>query len=132
MKKILLFIFLIISILYLSTGQRFYPEEYKPGDLIFPANDKIQNYEYNLIDAKVLTKEEITLYIKKQGIHLTYDDCCKNEADINVWENIMKDDSDLKEIYKNAKYIPNQKKEHINFQSKKLKTKDIKFFINYG
>ena len=123
MKKILSFIFLIISILYLSTGQRFYPEEYKPTDLIFPANDKVQNYEYSLIDAKVLTKEEITLYIKKQGIHLTYDDCCKNDADANVWDNIMENDSDLKEIYKNAKYINDQNKITYKFPIKKIENR---------
>ena len=59
MKRFLLYIYLIISVLYLSYTIRIYPEEYKPYDLIYPENDQVKKYEYNLIDAKVLTKEEI-------------------------------------------------------------------------
>ena len=104
-------IFLFLTLLSCSKEQteKYYPEEYKTQDLIFPENDIVQQYEYSLIEAKVLTNQEITLYLKKQGIHLTYDDCCKTFTDLNAWDNNgMKDVSDYKEIYSNAKYNSNE------------------------
>ena len=100
-------IFLLIIIINVSKQQRdFLPETFKEKDLIFPENDVIKKYDFNLIEAKVLTKEEITLYLNKQGIHLTVDDCCKEQADFNAWEERqMNEDSDYEEIYTNAKYI---------------------------
>ena len=109
--------FLLIIIINVSKQQReFLPETFKEDDLIFPENDVIKNYDYNLIEAKVLTKEEITLYLNKQGIHLTVDDCCKEETDFNAWANRdMETDSDYQEIYTNAKYI--------NIKSNRIKYK---------
>ena len=127
MKKILFSINLIISILYLSNGQRIYPEDFKSKDLIFPENDKVRAYEYNLIDAKVLTKEEITLYIKKQGIHLTYDDCCKTYSEIDVWDE-MKSDSDLKEIYSNAKYNTDSNQITYKFPIQKIENRGYEVY----
>ena len=104
MKKILFkFFFLILIFNYSKQQTRIFPDEYKPYDFIYSENDVLKTYEFSLIEAKVLTKEEITLYLKKQGIHLTYDNCCKNLADFNAWP-IMKDISDYEEIYSNAKY----------------------------
>ena len=105
-------IFLLIIIINVSKQEREYlPETYKVRDLIFPGNDEIKRFDYNLIEAKVLTKEEITLYLNKQGIHLTVDDCCKEETDFNAWtQRDMKSDSDYIDIYTNAKYIENNKK----------------------
>ena len=104
MKKILFkFFFLILIFNYSKQQTRIFPDEYKPYDFIYSENDVLKTYEFSLIEAKVLTKEEITLYLKKQGIHLTYDNCCKNLADFNAWP-IMKDVSDYEEIYSNAKY----------------------------
>ena len=106
MKKYIIFLLFIFLIFYFSEEQTttiIYPESYKKRDLIYPENDKVDNYDYSLIEAKVLTKEEITLYIKKQGIHLDYDNCCKNFKNINLWDE-MKEVSDLEEVYSNAKY----------------------------
>ena len=108
MEKIPLYnyIFILSIIFFLfhfSSNQTITPETFKKNDLLFPSNDIINNYYYSLIDAKVLTKEEITLYLKNQGIHLTRDDCCEQLEDINVWDR-MNGESDYKEIYSNAKY----------------------------
>ena len=126
MKKFILLFFTIFLTLNFSNEQttyRIYPESYKPFDIIFPENDKLKNYEYNLIDAKVLTKEEITLYLKKQGIHLSYDDCCKELRDVNVWDNIMKEKSDFREIYSNAKYNESGNKITYKFPINKIENK---------
>ena len=105
-------IFLLIIIINVSKQQRdFLPETFKEKDLIFPENDVIKKYDFNLIEAKVLTKEEITLYLNNQGIHLTVDDCCKEETDFNAWtQRNMNLESNYEEIYTNAKYIGNNKK----------------------
>ena len=105
-------IFLLIIIINVSKQQRdFLPETFKEKDLIFPENDVIKKYDFNLIEAKVLTKEEITLYLNNQGIHLTVDDCCKEETDFNAWtQRNMNLESNYEEIYTNAKYIENNRK----------------------
>ena len=90
---------------------KYFPDDYKKNDLIFPGNDKIDEYQYNLVDAKVLTKERITLYIKKQGINLEVDDCCANDDvttydKFDAWNKIpsVQQESDLQEILSNSKY----------------------------
>ena len=87
--------------------ERIYPDKFIKEDLIFPENDKTDDYQYNLVDAKVLTKELITLYIKRQGINLDKDDCCLDSSfkPYDAWKNNgMKGVSDLEEIYSNAVY----------------------------
>ena len=125
MEKISLFnyIFLfsiILSLFHFSSNQTIIPESFKNDDMLFPSNDIINNYYYSLIDAKVLTKEEITLHLKKQGIHLTRDNCCQDSTDINVWNGIMEQVSDFKEIYSNAKYYPNKKQIEYDFPVDKI------------
>ena len=114
--------FIIIIILNISIEQRYNPDEFKRADIIFPENDQLKTFEYNLIEAKVLTKEEITLYLKKQGIHLTYDDCCKNFKDYNAWDK-MKSKSDLQEIYSYAKYNNNSNQISYKFPVQKLENR---------
>ena len=124
-KYILLFliIFLILNFSYEQVSPyRIYPEAYKLRDIIYPENDMVQNYDFSLIEAKVLTKEEITLYIKKQGIHLDYDNCCKNFQNINLWP-YMEDVSDLEEIYSNAKYNTVENKLTYKFPINKIENK---------
>ena len=96
-------IFLLLNIIYSQT--RYYPETYKRKDLILPEDDKIGVYQYNLVDAKVLTNEKITLYIKKQGINLDVDDCCLNYNKFKAWDSFpLSSETDLKEILNNATY----------------------------
>ena len=81
MKSFTFVAFLNIFILFILFNpsildERIYPDKFIKEDLIFPENDKTDDYQYNLVDAKVLTKELITLYIKRQGINLDKDDCC--------------------------------------------------------
>ena len=99
----ILTIFLLINIIH--SQSKIYPDTYKEKDFIFPDNDKTNVSQYNLVDAKVLTKEKITLYIKKQGINLEVDDCCDGYTTFNAWTNTdVKTESDLQEILSNAKY----------------------------
>ena len=102
----LLKIFIIAHILNLTNEMDFFPEKFYQDDLIIPDNDKVDEYQYNLIEAKVLTEDYITLYIKKQGIILDKDDCCEGYKRFDAWENnvINKDISDLEEIYSHAVY----------------------------
>ena len=97
-------IFLLLNIINSQT--RYYPETYKEKDLILPEDDKIGVYQYNLVDAKVLTNEKITLYIKKQGINLDVDDCCLNYNKFKAWDSfpLLSSETDLKEILNNATY----------------------------
>ena len=120
------FLSIILSLFHFSSNQIKTPETFKTEDLLFPSNDIINNYYYSLIDAKVLTKEEITLYLKNQGIHLTRDDCCGQLEDINVW-NIMDGISEYKEIYSNAKYDPNTKR--IEYRLKVDKIENIGYTL---
>jgi hypothetical protein len=115
----------LIIIINVSQQQRdFLPETFKAKDIIFPENDMIKNYDYNLIEAKVLTKEEITLYLNKQGIHLTVDDCCKEKNDFNAWDQRGMDQfSDYKEIYSNAKYIEGNQKITYKFPVSRIDNK---------
>ena len=130
MKNLSFFIFLqkyIIFMLFnISYEMNFYPETYKVDDLIFPENDKVDDYEYNLADAKVLTNQLITLYIKKQGIVLDRDDCCLDCcSDSNIFNNFnawsaMADISDHQEIYSNAIYKNNEKTLTYKFPVSKI------------
>ena len=110
MEKILYFIIFKIFIflknfLFSSEQMRYFPEKYIQNDLIFPDNDIIDEFQYNLVDAKVLTKNKITYYIKKQGINLDQDDCCEDHQTLDAWNNNdMKSFSELEEIYSNAVY----------------------------
>ena len=108
--------FILLIVLNLSIQMLYYADEYKKDDLIIPENDKADEYQYNLVDAKVLTNQLITLYIKKQGISLDRDDCCsKTEYEnFNAWSK-MEGISELKEIYLNAVYNKNDNKISYNF-----------------
>ena len=114
-------IFIFILLIYFSKEQ-IYPETFLPNDNIYHENDKVQNYDYSLIEAKVLTKEKITLYLKKQGIHLTYDDCCKYMEDFNAWS-IMAGSTDYKEVYSNAKYNSGGNSITYNFPVQKIENR---------
>jgi hypothetical protein len=88
---------------------QYFPEDYIESDLLIPENDVRDEFQYNLVDAKLLTKKKITFYIKKQGINLDRDDCCLEEGDkyltLNAWNvNGMNGVSQLEEIYSNAIY----------------------------
>ena len=99
MEKILYFIIFKIFIflenfLFSSEQMKYFPEKYIQEEIIFPDNDTID---------KVLTKNKITYYIKKQGINLDQDDCCEGYNTLNAWnDNDMKSSSELEEIYSNA------------------------------
>ena len=102
--KIIIFS-LLLNIIHSQTNIKYYPEEYKKNDLIIPYNDVIGEYQYNLVEAKVLTQEKITLYIKKQGINLVVDGCCPGYKTFPAWDTLnIETETDLKEIHNNAKY----------------------------
>ena len=105
------FFFKLLTIILLLNNtlhsiMKYYPDDYKEKDIIFPANDIAGELQYNLVDAKVLTRDRITLYIKKQGINLVVDDCCEetNYVRFKAWEEIpnLESDSDLQEILNHA------------------------------
>ena len=111
---------IILSLFHFSLSQKFIPESFQEKDMLLPENDKINNYYYSLIDAKVLTKEDITLHLKKQGIHLTRDNSCITTDDINIWDGIMEQESEFKEIYENARYNSGQKYIEYDFPVDKI------------
>ena len=77
LKVLLMRIFIIFLLINTFNSQtKYYPETFKEKDLFLPGDDKLNEYQYNLVDSKVLTNEKITLYIKKQGINLDVDKCC--------------------------------------------------------
>ena len=119
LNSFILFLILLSLFNFVSNQTRIYPEDFKEDDPFFPENDRLEDYYYSLIDAKVLTKEEINLYIKKQGIHLTRDDCCQDFETFNAWD-IMASKSDYQEIYSNAKYTSSSKKIEYNFPVDKI------------
>ena len=122
LKKNVKFFFILFLILNFSYHQRIYPDNFRERDFIYDDNDRLQNYEYSLIEAKVLTKEEITLYLKKQGIHLTYDYCCRDLTDIDVWDK-LKDKSDYEEVYRHAKYNTNGGDIEYDFPVQKIENR---------
>ena len=124
-----IFLFLIIlSLFHFSSSQKFIPESFKEKDMLLPENDKINNYYYSLIDAKVLTKEDITLHLKKQGIHLTRDNSCITSDDINIWDGIMEKESEFQEIYKNARYNSGQNYIEYKFPVDKIENQGYELF----
>ena len=98
------FIIFIIIISFSIEQMEYFSDDYLQNDLIFPENDILDEFQYNLIEAKVLTNKLITLYLKKQGINLDRDNCCESLEDVDVWTNNMIEESQLEEIYTNAKY----------------------------
>ena len=124
-----LFLSLIITLFFhFSLNQRFNPEEFVEDDQFFKENDVLQNYYFSLIDAKVLTKENIHLYLKKQGIHLSRDDCCQNYDDFNVINEITNFKSDFKEIYSNAKYRTSSNRISYTFPVDKIENIGYKLY----
>ena len=124
-----LFLSLIITLFFhFSLNQRFNPEEFVEDDQFFKENDVLQNYYFSLIDAKVLTKENIHLYLKKQGIHLSRDDCCQNYDDFNVTNEVADFKSDFKEIYSNAKYRPSSNRISYTFPVDKIENIGYKLY----
>ena len=122
LKKSFKLFFIFFLILNVSNQQRIYPDTFINRDFIYPENDILKNEEYSLIEAKVLTKEEITLYLKKQGIHLTYDYCCRDLKDVDVWDKI-KTRSDYEEVYRHAKYNDGGNEITYNFPVQKIDNK---------
>ena len=129
MKIIQFLIFWISFFFVISSQMRYFPDTYKENDLIFPDNDDLEEFQYNLVDSKVLTKESITLYLKKQGIKLDRDNCCTSSdySTLNAWAKYqLESESDLKEIYSNAIYnnqgniltynFPVKRIEHIDYE----------------
>ena len=116
MRNVSFFIFLQKCILFILFNisyeqMKYFPETYIEDDLIFPENDKVDDYEYNLVDAKILTNQLITLYIKKQGVVLDRDDCCWGYTTFDAWNNKGMDTvSELEEIYSNTVYNSNVNK----------------------
>ena len=119
------FLFIVLDVSY---EMLYFPETYKSDDLIFPENDKVDDYEYNLADAKVLTNQLITLYIKKQGIVLDRDDCCldccstsNTFSNFKAWDSTtIKMNSELEEIYSNAIYNNKGNKLTYKFPASKI------------
>ena len=109
MKILILFIIFTNTKNHPTEQIKYFPEKYIENDFLIPANDLIDNYQFNLIEAKVLTKELITLYIKKQGINLDRDECCNGYQTLNAWEENLIDEtiSDFKEIYSHSMYDEN-------------------------
>ena len=132
-KSYFLFLNLIILSLFNfsfeQTG-RIYPENFMLDDRFFKDNDKLDDYHYSLIDAKVLTKEEINLYIKKQGIHLTRDDCCLDDKTFVGWPNPMDQVSDFEEIYRNAKFKEGSAQIDYTFPVGKIENIGYKLYHN--
>ena len=133
MSKTSLLIFLFFYIILLSlipiSFQQINPEEFKSDDILFPENDKLNDYYYSLIDAKVLTSEEITLYLKKQGIHLSRDESGPKYTDYNAWSK-MEAVSDFKEIYSNAKYNPSSNQIEYKFPVDKIENAGYTLYHN--
>ena len=132
MEKIQFFLFLALFSLIISDEMKYFPDTWKNNDLIFPDNDKLGDYQYNLVEAKVLTKESITLYLQKQGIKLDRDSCCTSGdyLPFNAWEAYpaLKSESDLEEIYSNAVYNNAQDTLTYDFPIKRIEHKDYKVY----
>ena len=126
--KFLFLSLIILLFFHFSLNQRFNPEEFVEDDQFFKENDVLQNYYFSLIDAKVLTKENIHLYLKKQGIHLSKDDCCQNYVDFNVTNEITNFNSDFKEIYSNAKYRTSSNRISYTFPVDKIENIGYKLY----
>ena len=110
-KLSFLFLYLILlSLFHFSSNQpvtRINPENFIEEDIIFRFNDKLNNYHFSLIDAKVLTDKEITLYLKKQGIHLDKDvlPIGQNSDEFDAYSSIMNGKTEFQEIFENTKYL---------------------------
>ena len=106
---------------------KYFPDDYKQKDLIFPGNDITGSHQYNLVDAKVLTNEKILLYIKKQGINLEKDECCQDNDDFvtyNAWSTTLESETDLKEIHSYSRYNKNSNILSYNFPLPRIETSD--------
>ena len=92
----------------------------------------MDNYHYSLIDAKVFTNEEITLYLKKQGIHLERDGQAENAnlVEFNGWSGLMEGNSDFQEIYTHTKYNPNSNKIEYEFPVDKIENTGYTLYHN--
>ena len=105
---------ILLSLFHFSSNQttRINPENFMKTDIIFDENDKLDDYRFSLIDAKALTDREITLYLKKQGIHLDKDvlPSGQNSDEFNAYSSIMNGKTDFQEIFENTKYNPNSNK----------------------
>ena len=124
---------LIKNLIFSNEQMQYFPEDYIQGDLLIPENDIRDEFQYNLVDAKLLTKKKITFYIKKQGINLDRDDCCLEEGDryetLNAWnDNNMKDISQLEEIYSNAIYNNKENTLQIKFPVPKIESTGYTLF----
>ena len=138
MEKFLFITFLKIYILiknliFSNEQMKFFPDDYKENDFLIPDKDVLEQYQYNLVEAKLLTKKKITFYIKKQGINLDRDDCCLGEGEeyqtLDAWnDNGMKDESQLEEIYSNAVYNQNINLLKIKFPVPKIESTGYTLF----
>ena len=115
---------ILLSLFHFSSNQttRINPENFMKTDIIFDENDKLDDYRFSLIDAKALTDREITLYLKKQGIHLDKDvlPSGQNSDEFNAYSSIMNGKTDFQEIFENTKYNPNSNRIEYYFPVDKI------------
>ena len=113
-----------IFLLIFHSQTKIYPEEYKQWDLIIPENDEIGVYQYNLIDAKVLTREKITLYLKKLGINLDIDLSCSAKINFEAWNTLtdIQQFTDYKEIHNHSIYSDTTNVLTYNFPVPRIET----------
>ena len=123
-------LFILFIILSFTKEMKYFPEKFIQNDLIIPENDLIDEYQYNLVEAKVLTKDFITLYIKKQGINLDKDDCCEGYDRLNTWEESIMDESvsDLEEIYSHVVYTTSSSVLTYKFPVPKIENEDYTLY----
>ena len=124
---------LIKNLIFSNEQMQYFPEDYIQDDLLIPENDRRDEFQYNLVDAKLLTKKKITFYIKKQGINLDRDDCCLEEGvgyeTLDAWtKNKMNEISQLEEIYSNAIYNEIVNKLEIKFPVPKIESEGYTLF----
>ena len=116
-------ILILIIFIQSDAKMKYFPEQYKANDLIFPGNEIIGQQQYNLVDAKVLTRHLITLYLKKQGINLDRDNCCEGYTTYDAWTaKNMEPESDLKEIYSHSVYTTGTNKLTYDFPVSTIET----------
>ena len=129
---IFLKLYILIKNLILSNEQmEYFPENFIEDDFLIPENDIRDEYQYNLVDAKLLTKKKITFYIKKQGINLDRDDCCLGDEfeTLDAWKNNgMESISQLEEIYSNAVFNSAGNKLEIKFPVPKIESPGYTLF----
>ena len=103
---------------------QYFPDDYKKNDIIFPENDVVGVSQYNLVDAKVLTREKITLYLKKLGINLDIDLSCSAKINFEAWNTLtdIQQFTDYKEIHNHSIYSDTTNVLTYNFPVPRIET----------